>query len=114
MFSFDFRFYVTIDPLYPRTKSRKSLHHTCNFKCVNAPAFDLYANTYLLTLALVLYEYLVTLRQEIEIFWLNFKLTAVSLLFISTRIVLVLSNILNVAWYPTSTSVSSHCRRLMP
>ena len=43
------------------------------------------------SLALIIYEHIITLREEIQVFWINFKLSSVSVLFISTRLALIAS-----------------------
>ena len=47
--------------------------------------------------ALVFYEHLVTLSDEIDVFWIDFKLNSVSFLFISTRLVLLANAAVNVS-----------------
>ena len=52
------------------------------------PAHQIIVLTWM-RLALVIYEYVITLHLEISIFWTNFKFTAVSILFIFTRLNMV-------------------------
>lgn len=56
--------------------------------------------------ALVLYEYLVSLGEEIEVFWRNFKFTSVSVVFISTRFTLVTGVVIPFLWHPDTSEVS--------
>ena len=57
---------------------------------------------------MLLYEYVITLREEIKVFWTDFKFNSVSILFVSTRWILIASGLLNVSLLsPRSASVST-------
>ena len=62
--------------------------------------------TLFLFAVLVLYENIICLRREVDVFWKNVKFTSVFVLFISTRLLLIIEVLVPFTWNPHSTTVS--------
>lgn len=58
-------------------------------------------------LAFIAYDWLITLRREIDVFWTEVKLTSVSVLYISIRLLIVTGIIIPFLWTPHTDTVST-------
>lgn len=92
-----------------------SLHELCKdqyvFHYLSLPRSPNVSNP---CLALIAYDWLITLRREIDVFWTEVKLTSVSVLYISIRLLIVTGIIIPFLWTPQTDAVSNTPDTLRP